>query len=104
MDGRLIKLEESIYTLGKTAFFEKSSKIYQQRHFVKQQAEFGFNLQFNELYQIIKYGEPKVGACDSCLEWFSDKEKTELKNILNNMHKNIEFLEEETWTNKKEKY
>ena len=81
---------------------EQSSSFRSKRVTIKQIMEYGFNEQFNDLYQTIKYGEPKVGSCDSCIEWFSGKEQEKLRLILNNIHKNYEFLEESKWTREKE--
>jgi peroxiredoxin family protein len=80
---------------------EQSSDSRSKRRTIKEMMESGFNEQFNDLYQTIKYGEPKVGACDSCIEWFNGKEQEKLRLILNNLHKNYEFLEESRWTREK---
>lgn len=81
---------------------DQSSNFRSKRRAIKQMLEYGFNQQFNDLYQTIKYGEPKVGSCDSCIEWFNGKEQEKLRLILNNIHKNYEFLEESRWSRKKE--
>jgi len=79
---------------------KKSSNISSTETLLKRTVEPAFNREFNDLYQTIKHGEPKVGACDSCIEWFGGKEQAKLKNILDNMHKDHEFLEESLWTTK----
>lgn len=55
-----------------------------------------FNKEFRELYESLD-GDPTIGACYSCINWFKKKESKEYKTILDNFNGDMKNYTEELW-------
>ncbi|MEM3064990.1 MAG: hypothetical protein QW177_06420 [Candidatus Nitrosotenuis sp.] len=97
------KLSELIHEYG-LEIMTQSHDIASMENSIDRILKAGFNQKFNELYQTVIHGEPKVGVCNACLEWFTPNEKKEMKRILDNFNANYEMWNESLWTNKKDKF
>ncbi len=58
-----------------------------------------FNQEFKELHESLE-GDPSIGACYSCINWFKKKQSKEYKVVLDNFNKDMKNYTEELWDGK----
>lgn len=93
---KITELAECIKKHGE----EISRKILEVRRYREDlinSGEYSFNGSFSEMRQLVLHGEPKIGACDACIEWFDGKDKKKYQQILDNFNSDGSNWLEATW-------